>query len=223
MKKNRLFWMAIALIGIGAAGIFVMGIICCMMPMMSGMMGGGRMDQGEMREMMQGMMGGILPPGVQPEALPDANGEGARLLAKYCAQCHNLPSPRMQTAEEWPRIAERMFARERRMAGMRGMMMEVSAPTPQEEAILLDYLKAHAMRALPPGTVPSPDSPGATLFQQICSRCHALPDPKQHTPSEWPAVVERMRSNMLAMGKRVITEQEREEIVDYLAKHATSR
>ncbi|HLG21624.1 MAG TPA: cytochrome c [Candidatus Manganitrophaceae bacterium] len=216
MRGEKSFWVAIGLIGLGLAGIFVTGVMSgCMLPMMGGMM-----DRGEMRKMMREMMGGILPPGVSPRDLPDAGGEGARLLAAYCPQCHNLPSPRMQTAEDWPRVAGRMFARERTMAGMRGMMMGVSVPTPQEEEILLRYLKTYAMKALPPGAVPAPDSPGAVLFQQTCAQCHALPDPKQRAPSEWPAVVERMRSNMEAMGKRVITEEEKSKIADYLTRHA---
>jgi hypothetical protein len=39
---------------------------------------------------------------------------------------------------------------------------------------------------------------------------------------EWPAVVDRMRTNMEAMGKRVITYRERDEITGYLAKVAGS-
>ncbi len=183
-------------------------------------MGGGMMDQNSMREMMRQMMGGILPPGIEPKYLPDPQSEGARLMATYCTQCHNLPSPKMHTVEDWPRVAGRMMARERMMAGMRGMMMQVRAPTPEEEEVLLQYLKAHAMQALAPRSVPEPDSPGATLFQQTCSQCHALPDPKQHITSEWPAVVERMRSNMQTMGKRVITEGEKEQIAAYLGQHA---
>ncbi|TAK10427.1 MAG: cytochrome c [Candidatus Manganitrophaceae bacterium] len=212
MKRNNLLWVSISFIGIGLAGITATGTgNRNMMWVMGGMM-----DQREMRE----MMGGILPPGVDPQALPDPGSRGAALLAAYCAQCHHLPSPKMHTAEEWPRVSGRMFARERMMTGMRGIMMEMKSPTPQEEEILMQYLKTHAMKALARGSVPEPDSPGAGLFQQTCSQCHALPDPGQHTASEWPAVVERMRSNMAAMGKRVITEEEKRAITDYLVRHA---
>jgi mono/diheme cytochrome c family protein len=192
-----------------------------MMPMM-GMMGmddkkaQGMMDQGRMKEMMQQMMGGMLPPGIKPQDLPDPESQGAKALSTYCVQCHNLPSPRMHSAEDWPRVAGRMLTRERMMAGMRGMMMRVKAPPPQDEEALLQYLKTHAMQALVPGPVPAPDSRGAALFQQTCAQCHALPDPKQHAASEWPAVVERMRQNMAAMGRREITEREAKEITAYL-------
>jgi cytochrome c5 len=219
-KRSRLFRTIVLFLS--GAGLFVVGsLVSCMMPMM-GMMGmddkkdQGMMGQGHMKQMMQQMMGGMLPPGIKPQDLPDPESQGAKLLSTYCAQCHNLPSPRMHTAEDWPRLVGRMLMRERMMAGMGGMMMRVNAPTSQEEEELLQYLQAHAMRALVPGAVPAPDSPGAALFQQTCAQCHALPDPKQHTASEWQVVVGRMRQNMLSMGRREITEQEARDITAYL-------
>ncbi|MGQ0694471.1 MAG: c-type cytochrome [Nitrospiraceae bacterium] len=219
-NSSRLF-RTIAL-ALGGAGLFVLGsFVSCMIPMM-GMMSmddkndQGMMDQGHMKEMMQQMMGGILPPGITPQDLPDPESQGAKDLSTYCAQCHNLPSPRMHTAEDWTRVASRMLTRERMMAGMRGMMMRVKAPTSKEEEGMLHYLQTHAMRALAPGPVPAPDSPGAALFQQTCAQCHALPDPEQHAASEWQAVVERMRQNMVAMGRREIADREAKEIIAYL-------
>jgi len=210
------------LLVLGGAGLFAMGaVVSCMMPMM-GMIGmddkkdRGMMDQEHMKEMMQQMMGGMLPPGIRPPDLPEPESPGAKLLSTYCAQCHHLPSPRMHTAADWPRVAGRMLMRERMMAGMRGMMMQVKAPTSQDEEALLQYLKTHALQALIPGAVPAPDSPGAALFQQTCAQCHALPDPKQHAASEWSAVVERMRQNMITMGRREITDREAKEITAYL-------
>jgi len=223
-NHSRLF-ITIALV-LGGAGMFVAGSrLSHMMPMM-GMMG---MDdnkghdmtgQEHMKEMMQQMMGGMLPPGVKPEDLPEPETHGARLLDAYCSQCHDLPSPRMHAAEDWSRVAGRMLARERMMAGMRGMMMQVKAPSSQEEEILMQYLKTHALRALASGTVPAPDTIGAALFQQTCSQCHALPYPKQHTASEWKVVVERMRQNMKSMGRREITDQEVKVITAYLEQVA---
>ena len=219
-NPSRLF-RAILLV-LGGAGVFVVGfLVSCMMPM-RGMMGmddkkdRGMMDQGHMKEMMQQMMGGMLPPGIRSQDLPEPESQGAKLLSTYCAQCHHLPSPRMHTAADWPRVAGRMLMRERMMAKMRGMMMQVKAPTSQDEEALLQYLKTHAMQALVPGAVPAPDSPGAALFQQTCAQCHALPDPKQHAASEWSAVVERMRQNMITMGRREITDREAKEITAYL-------
>ena len=44
--------------------------------------------------------------------------------------------------------------------------------------------------------------------------------PALHKAEEWPAVLDRMRTNMEAMGKGVITDRERDEITGYLAKVA---
>ncbi|MBY0248508.1 MAG: hypothetical protein K2Q17_12655 [Nitrospiraceae bacterium] len=185
MNENRSRLFITTALVLGGAGLFVVGfLVSCMMPMM-GMMGmddkkdQGMMDQGHMKEMMQQMMGGMLPPGIRPQDLPEPESRGAKLLSTYCAQCHHLPSPRMHTAADWPRVAGRMLMRERMMAGMRGMMMQVKAPAPQDEDALLQYLKTHAMHGLFPMAIPEPDSPGA-LFQQTCAQCHALPEPKQH-------------------------------------------
>lgn len=219
-NSSRLFIMIVLVLG--GVGLFLTGaLLSRTMPMM-GMMGPcggtgqGMMDQGSMKDMMQEMMSGILPPGIEPDNLPKPESQGARVLSTYCSQCHNLPSPRMHPAEDWPRVASRMLIRERMMAGMRGMMMQVKAPTSQEEEILMQYLKTHALQALASGTVPAPDTVGAALFQQTCSQCHALPDPKQHTAVEWSVVVNRMRQNMKSMGRREIRDQEAKDIIVYL-------
>ena len=49
----------------------------------SQMMGGG--DMKGMREMMQRMMGDVLPPGIDPALLPLPDSAGAQLLTRYCA------------------------------------------------------------------------------------------------------------------------------------------
>jgi len=222
MNQNRSRLFRTTVLVVGCASFFLAGsLVSCMMPMM-GMMGmddkkdQGMKNQGHMKEMMQQMMGGILPPGIDPHYLPEPESRGAKLLSTYCAQCHNLPSPRMHTAEDWSRVVGRMLMRERMMAGMRGMMMQVKAPSSQEEETLLQYLQKHAMQALAPGTMLMFDSLGAALFQQTCAQCHALPDPKQHTVLEWTAVVKRMRQNMKSMGRREITDQEAKDIMAYL-------
>ena len=133
----------------------------------------------------------------------------------YCTQCHDLPNPAMHTSGEWPAIVGRMFARESMMSGMMG----IESPTQAEREEILTYLKAHSMKSIAPGALPSPESRGAILFKNTCSRCHALPDPSMHTALEWGAVVERMRGNMKAMHKRVITDRESAEITAYLSNH----
>jgi hypothetical protein len=174
-------------------------------------------------EMMQDMMSGRLPPGIEPEDLPAPESKGAELVVLYCTQCHNLPSPSMHTSEQWPGVAQRMFKRlswmsERRKKWM-GMMW-MKAPSPDEQKNIVAYLKAYSLKSIRPDTIPSPESPGAISFKNVCSQCHALPDPKLHTAVEWPAVVERMQVNMKIMDKPVITDHEKEKIITYLIKHA---
>ena len=174
-------------------------------------------------EMMQEMMGGRLPPGIEPEDLPGPNSRGAKLFVRYCTQCHNLPSPGMHTSEEWPEVAQRMFNRLSMMSGMREEwmgMMWMKAPSAEEQEIIVSYLKSNSLKPVAPGSLPSPESSGAIAFKGVCSQCHALPDPKLHNAQEWPGVVERMRVNMQIMGKPVITEAEKEKIVSYLSQYA---
>ncbi|MDA8423161.1 MAG: cytochrome c [Nitrospiraceae bacterium] len=184
-----------------------------------GMMGGGMMDREGMKEMMQRMMPDMLPPGIKPEALPEPDSRGAKLLSRYCTQCHNLPSPAMHSAVEWPAITNRMFSRMSMMSGMMGMM-NVENPSSEERQTIVAYLQAHSMRTISPGALPAPESKGAVLFRETCSQCHSLPDPQLHTAAEWPKVLERMRGNMDAMKKKVISEQDRKTIEEYLMSHA---
>lgn len=72
------------------------------------------------------------------------------------------------------------------------------------------------MKSISPGALLSPESQGAILFKETCSQCHALPNPKLRTSSEWPKVVERMREHMQVMGKNIISEREKKDIVDYI-------
>lgn len=151
------------------------------------MMGGGMMHRNHMMEMMQQMMGGSLPPGIDPQSLPDPDSIGAKLLVRYCTQCHNLPSPAIHTSEEWPGVAQRMFDRLSMMSGMRGEwmgMMWMETPSVEEQGAIVAYLTAHSLKPIAPGTLPSLESPEAVPFKNVCSQCHTLPDPKLHTPNE---------------------------------------
>jgi len=237
MEKHRVLVMALMFIAVGTAGVSITTWLggaqtvetrlfpdAALMPMMGwGMHGPG------MRAMMQEMMSGRLPPSITPENLPDSESPGAKLLARYCTQCHNLPAPAMHTAEEWPAVESRMFNRMAMMSGRGGMggmmrrrMMSIQGPTGGEQETILDYLQGHALRPANVEALGPPDTPGLALFRQTCSQCHALPDPTLHTADEWPVVVDRMRKNMRAMDRRVITDPERDEIVGFLATEAGS-
>jgi cytochrome c5 len=188
------------------------------------MMHGGRMEG--MREMMQRMMGDVLPPDVDPKLLPEPESRGARLLGRYCTQCHNLPGPGMHTATEWPQVVNRMNGRMQMMSRggmMGGGMMGVSAPSAPELHTLNEYLLKHAQKPMDLAKYPDLDSPAGRAFQGTCAQCHALPDPRQHTPQEWPTVVARMKKNMSIMGKDVPDETTTKAITGFLQRHASNR
>lgn len=187
-----------------------------------GIMGGrgGMMSGQDMREMMQQMMGDMLPPPMDPASLPDPNSAGARLLQRFCTQCHYLPGPGLHTAAQWPPVVERMNRRMQMMSGHRMMMERIEAPTKQELAAIRGYLQAHAQKPLPARLMSELESEMGKAFRATCSQCHTLPDPGQHTAKEWPAVVERMKGYMSAMGKPVPGDREMQQIIDFLRKNA---
>lgn len=166
-----------------------------------------------------GMMGDMLPPPMDPALLPDPDSEGAQLLKRYCTQCHYLPGPGLHTSAEWPAVVERMDRRMRMMSRGGMMMGRVEAPNRQELAEVSDYLQSHAQKPLNAPLPSEAGSEGGRAFRAICSQCHALPDPGQHTAAEWPAVVERMKDYMGSMGKPVPEDKTLSEIVGLLQRH----
>jgi len=182
---------------------------------------------GNMREMMQSMMGSALPPGIDPKLLPDPDSHGAHLLTRYCSQCHNLPGPGMHTAAEWPAVVQRMNGRMQMMSGgmkcggmMGGGMMQVHAPSATELSALLAYLQKHAQKPIDISQYPDMTTTAGKTFHTVCSQCHVLPDPLQHTATEWPNVVTRMKKNMSAMHKKIPDETATQAIVSFLQQHA---
>ena len=61
---------------------------------------------------------------------------------------------------------------------------------------------------------------GAAAFQQVCSACHGLPDPRQHTAAQWPRVVHRMEYHMSSYGMRLPDSKTIQAINHYLESHA---
>lgn len=196
------------------AAAFTFMVFFLEMSFARGMMGGEHM-----RGMMQQMMGDMLPPAMDPAFLPDPGSKGARLLQQYCAQCHNLPGPGLHTAAEWPAVAERMNRRMRMMSRHGMMMGRIEAPNTRESTVILDYLQAHAQKPLSSRLSPLLQSEAGKAFSVTCSQCHALPDPAQHSAAEWPAVVERMKKHMAAMGRQVPEERTMRDVVGFLQRH----
>lgn len=194
--------------------------------MQHGMRGGRHMGPGMMTGERMCPMGGQMPSLPFPSSqLPEADSTGAALFQTYCTQCHALPSPMSHTPAYWEQAFNRMFVRMRMMAQQKHSpwgrwMPDVTAPSDEEARTLLAYLKRHGLRPAPEDVAPASAGPGAALFRSTCVRCHALPDPAQHTPHEWPAVVKRMRGNMARMNVPGIDEQTAEQITAFLAQAA---
>ena len=151
-----------------------------------------------------------LPPeGFRPADLPDANSVGAGLVAKYCAQCHALPTPTAHSATDWPRVVRRMWLRMDLLPEVFG----VQTPMVGERAQLLNYLTDYAL-VVSGGALPA--GKGRDDFANVCSRCHALPDPGAHSAQDWVAVFQRMERNMGRMKVSPPTAEESEGILTYL-------
>jgi len=187
MKNNRNLPIGVTLLFVGMIGLN--GLSSRTGMSMGGIMGGGgMMGSDRMKAMMEDMMGAQLPLGIDPEKLPEAASNGAQLLGQYCNQCHELPGPGMHTAEEWPRVVDRMNQRMQMMSGrsMMRMMHDIKAPSDSEFKILVIYLQEHSQLAIDKSQYTDLNSPAGKAFSATCSRCHALPSPKQHTEDEWP-------------------------------------
>jgi cytochrome c2 len=183
----------------------------------------------------------ILPDRVRPSQLPQADSRGARLVALYCVQCHNLPDPAMHDAGRWPEVVRRMVPRMEGRGNLGPLMADLmrapgageramTAPTADEERAIVAYLQQHAQRGLDVNAdaelARALDHGAGRMFAEACSQCHALPDPSQHTAEEWPPVVERMRDNLEWMNRVQSGSDPREpqlsvpEIVGFLQQHA---
>ena len=138
-----------------------------------------------------------MPVGINASELPEAASEGAQLTAQYCSQCHGIPSPTHSRADWEPTVRRmvRYMEISARMGGMMGggmmrrrsmPMHGVAVPPFQEQRTILAYLQTHALQSIPEQRLPESVAPDAVLFARTCSRCHALPDPAQHTPPNGP-------------------------------------
>ena len=161
------------------------------------------------------------------EELPDPTSQGATAFKRYCMQCHALPSPRGHTAAEWDASLDRMVHRMRMMerektASWGRWMPDIGAPSDDDVERLRGYLKENALRPAPETLAPEEKGPGGQRFAQVCSQCHGLPDPAQHTAAEWPGVVDRMHVNMQRMGVRPPEDDARAQIVAFLMEYARS-
>lgn len=160
----------------------------------------------------------VIPSGLSPYDLPDAESRGATMLTLYCAQCHELPSPAMHTKTEWAEVLERMKGHMQSTRG--GMLRRVLIPPEKDWLILTSYLGSNAQQALDMGTSSDLDSPAGMAFKETCSQCHAAPNPDTHTANEWPRVVLRMKTHIIRTGKKMPDQDTLMQIIEYLQNHA---
>lgn len=68
--------------------------------------------------------------------------------------------------------------------------------------------------------LPEAGSPVAGVYQKYCEQCHHMVDPRHHTRNEWEATLKRMRNRTKAMDKTYPSEQEWNDMQDYLMRNA---
>jgi mono/diheme cytochrome c family protein len=151
----------------------------------------------------------LPPPGILAEALPDAASAGAAAVATHCAQCHELPTPVMHSANDWPGVLRRMWLRMDRLPAS----FAVAVPDAGTRVTMLNYMMANALSVT---TANLPAGRGREEFAMICGRCHALPDVRVHAPEDWLAVILRMEQNMERMNVSQATPAETASILSYL-------
>jgi hypothetical protein len=157
---------------------------------------------------------GLPPAGIAPGDLPEPTARGAMLVAKYCVQCHALPTPSAHSATDWPSVARRMWLRMEWLPESLG----VQVPTNAERYEILQYLTINALKVS--GSV-LPEGRGRESFALVCSRCHALPDPRVHSKEDWGIVFARMERNMERMKVAPPTPEQTEDVLHYLRTFAS--
>lgn len=177
-------------------------------------------NQAELRGLLAELMRAWVPPRREQAALPNADSRGAKLMGRYCAQCHGLPNPGAYSADEWPRVMERMSLRMQALGSLRCHVLQLAVPTDQEKAELLAYLRQSAFESLNAGPKVPLTGEGAMAYLNFCSQCHDPPHPRQHLASEWLKVVNRMQDYAYFIGRRTITDKENAAILEFLKSQA---
>lgn len=151
-----------------------------------------------------------LPPaGFTAADLPEPDSQGAKLVAEYCTECHELPTPGAHSATDWPRVLRRMWIRMDELPDSLGVKRLAEG----ERTRVSQYMMANALQV---SDASLPSGPGKADFEAICSRCHALPDIKIHSSQDWPSVYMRMERNMERMNVRPATQEQTSRILLYL-------
>lgn len=190
--------------GVSRAASVVVLLACVACTVQSGDGGSGQLSQDDL--ILESAMANMPPAGVE---LPQPDSEGAQATLQYCAACHAAPSPTSHSATDWPAVLRRMWVRTERVAD------EFAVPLPDASArlVISEYMLDNALRVTE-GELP--DFLGRSEFVTTCSRCHELPDPRQHTPQDWPTTVIRMREHMVELLGDSPTQAQVQDIITFL-------
>lgn len=164
-----------------------------------------------------------IPGGLTARELPDAKSKGAQLFASYCSKCHSLPSPRMHSSSDWPMRFEKMLDHSVMIAGTApdSKMM----PANNEKTEILAYLQKNGFVGLA-AYAPLLTEPDGFNVAWYCSSCHAVPDPVQFraidatqlTAKEWGLIVDRMNTYRKKQGREILSDSDKNSIVDFYTK-----
>lgn len=160
----------------------------------------------------------LIPLGLQQADLPEPDGRGAQLMGMYCVQCHALPNPHMHTPSEWVAVLARMDQHMANHGG--GMIVRVLRPSDADAQTLEAYLQAHALKPLDDMQRYDLAHEPGSVYKAVCTECHALPDPTQHTASDWRRVVARMKVNMMQAGRPIPEEGRLNAVLTFLQQAA---
>ena len=152
--------------------------------------------------------------GLTADQLPDPQSKGAMLFASYCSQCHNLPSPKMHSTDDWPVRFEKMMDHAILIAGT---SPDVKTPAEKEKEEIVSYLVKNGFRGLPANS-PLRAEPEAFNVLWFCSVCHAVPDPDQFPAKEWGRIVDRMNGYRKKQGREEMGSSDRKAVINFLAK-----
>jgi cytochrome c5 len=153
-----------------------------------------------------------LPPPMAAADLPEPQSQGAQLTAQYCGgACHSIPAPSTHSATDWPVVLRRMWLR----AGQLDSALHAPVPDNAQRIVISEYLVANALKV---ATGNLPDAPGRDQYVATCSRCHALPDVRQHSAPDWAAVVRRMNTRMETMLRESLTGEQMQTVAMYLER-----
>ena len=156
----------------------------------------------------------VIPFGVTANQVPDPQSKGAALLASYCGQCHDLPSPKMHSAGDWHMRFEKMMDHATLMAGS---STAVKTPADKEKKEIVAYLEKNGFRDLPANS-PLRAEPKVFSVIWFCSVCHAVPDPDQFPAHEWGSIVDRMNVYRKKQGREEMSHSDRMEVINFLSK-----